>query len=179
MLIWVQVDPNDDLHQVMEMEIDGSPQAVYERVIEYESEHSWSHITRLIDPNMGRSPSSTDRETTWQDSFEQAGLRYDLADDGEAGRQVSNDYLKPDPYTHKPRLTVHPRCMRTIQQMKRYSWDDFKKSMERDQKQKAKQRYDDFPTLHKYIANSAPTFRRCRNTGGGRGVTVGEGRNGD
>ena len=75
MLIWVQVDPNDDLHQVMEMEIDGSPQAVYERVIEYESEHSWSHITRQIDPKMGRSPSSTDRETTWQVSFEQAGLR--------------------------------------------------------------------------------------------------------
>ena len=178
MLAWWQIDPNDDLSQVMEMEIEGSPQEVYERATEYESEQGWSHITRLIDPNMGRSPSSTDRETTWQDSFEQAGLRFDLADDGDVGRQTINDYLKPDRDTHKPRIIIDPRCMKSIQQHKRYSWDDFKKSMERDQKQKAKMKYDDFPTLSKYVCNSNPTFRGCRDIGRGVSFTRGERKNG-
>lgn len=174
MLIWVQVTPDDDLHQVYEMEVDGSPDVVAERVSELESEHGWKTIRRIMDPNMGRSPSSVDRETTWQDAFERAGLTFDLADDGEAGRQAVNDLLKPDPYTQKPRLSVDPRCMRTIQQMKRYSWEDFKKSMEKDQKQKTKQKFDDYPTLLKYVANSQPTFRSLKELG--RPVSIGSGR---
>lgn len=165
MLIWCQVSPDDDVHQVYEMEVDGSPDQVAQQVKDLESEHGWKLIRRIMDPNMGRSPSSTDRETTWQDAFERAGLNFDLADDGEAGRQALNDYLKPDPFTHKPRWLVDPRCMKTIQQMKRYSWDDFKKSMEKDQKQKAKQKYDDYPTLAKYVMNSNPTFRGLKSLG--------------
>lgn len=165
MLIWVQVTPNDDFQQVAELEIDGSPDEVASRVFALESEHGWKTITRLMDPNMGRSPSSSDRETTWQDAFERAGLLYDLADDGEAGRQVINDYLKPDIDTFKPRIQVDPSCYKTIQQMKRYSWDDFKKGMEKDQKQRAKQKFDDYPTLWKYICNSSPTFRTLKTNG--------------
>jgi hypothetical protein len=46
--------------------------------------------------------------------------------------------------------------------MKRYAWDDYKKSLEKDQKQKTKQRHDDYPTLLKYLMNSQPTFRGLR-----------------
>lgn len=173
-LLWVQVSPDDDLHVVHEMEVDGSPDVVAQQVSELEHDIGWKTIRRLMDPNMGRSPSSVDRETTWQDAFERAGLVYDLADDGEAGRQAVNDLLKPDPFVQKPRLLVDPRCMKTIQHMKRYSWDDFKKSMERDQKQKAKQKFDDFPTLLKYVANSQPTFRGLKTIG--HAVTVSSGR---
>lgn len=174
MLIWVQVTPDDDLHQVYEMEVDGSPDVVAERVSELESEHGWKTIRRIMDPNMGRSPSSVDRETTWQDAFERAGLTFDLADDGEAGRQALNDLLKPDPYTQRPRWMIDPRCMRSIQQWKRYSWEDFKKSMEKDQKQKAKQKFDDYPTLGKYVANDQPTFRSLKELG--RPVSIVAGR---
>ena len=177
MLIWVQVSPDDDLHQVWEMEVDGSPDVVKERVDEIEAEHGWKTIRRLMDPNMGRSPSSSDRETTWQDSFAKAGLTFDLADDGEAGRQAINDLLKPDSFTEKPRIQVDERCMKTIQQMKRYSWDDFKRSMEKDQKQKAKQKFDDYPTLWKYVVNSNPTFRDLKSIGH-KVVYAGERRNG-
>lgn len=165
MLLWVQISPDDDLHQLYELEVDGSPDIVAQQVQELESDHGWKHITRLMDPNMGRSPSSVDRETTWQDAFERTGLTFDLADDGEAGRQALNDYLKPDPYTQKPRYQVHERCIKTIQQMKRYGWEDFKKTLEKDQKQKAKQKFDDFPTLLKYIMNSQPTFRGLKSIG--------------
>jgi len=165
MLIWVEVTPDDDLHQICELEVDGSPDAVKLQVDELEIEYGWRTVQRIMDPNMGRSPSSTDRETTWQDAFEAAGLRFDLADDGEAGRQAINDYLKPDSFIQKPRITINERCMKTIQQMKRYSWDDFKKVMEKDQKQKAKQKFDDFPTLWKYVLNSQPSFRGLKSVG--------------
>lgn len=165
MLIWVQVTPNDDLEQVAELEVEGSPSDVKEQVDEIEAEYGWSCIRRLMDPNMGRSPSGTDRDTTWQDSFQSAGLTFDLADDGESGRQLVNDYLKPDLDTRAPRLFIHPRCIKSIYQLKRYSWDDYKKAIEKDQKQRPKQRYDDYPTLHKYILNSQPTFRGCRSVG--------------
>jgi hypothetical protein len=164
-LVWVQVSPDDDLHQVCEMEVDGSPQDVADRVLDLEAEHGWSSVRRLIDPNMGRSPSGTDRETTWQDAFEAVGLAYDLADDSEIGRQLVNDYLKPDEKTRVPRIAIDPRNLRTIYQMKRFSWDDYKKSMEKDQKQKVKQKNDDFPALWRYILNSNPTFRGCRMLG--------------
>jgi hypothetical protein len=165
MNIYVQVNPNDDLEQVCELEVDGSPQDVADRCAELEAEHGWTSIRRLIDPNMGRSPSGTDRETTWQDAFEQAGLNFDLADDSEVGRQLMNDYLKPDQKTRQPRVVIDPRNVRTLYQLKRFSWDDYKRSMEKDQKQKVKQKNDDYPALWRYILNSNPTFRGCRHLG--------------
>jgi hypothetical protein len=165
MLIWVQITPDDDLHQVMELEVDGSPDVVAQKVLDLEADHGWKTIHRIMDPNMGRSPASADRETTWQDAFETAGLTFDLADDGEAGRQIINDYLKPDPDTQASRILIDERNSNTIQQMKRYSWDDFKKSMEKDQKQKAKQKFDDYPTLWKYVCNSSPSFRTMKTMG--------------
>lgn len=165
MLIWVQVSPDDDLHQLYEMEVDGSPDVVALHVNELESENGWKHIRRLMDPNMGHQSSSVDRETTWQDSFERAGLSFDLADDGGVGRQAIDDYLKPDSFTNKPRIQVHERCIKTIQQMKRYSWEDHKKTLEKDQKQKTKAKNDDYPTLWKYILNSQPDFRGLKALG--------------
>jgi phage terminase large subunit-like protein len=165
MLIWVQITPDDDLHQVMELEVDGSPDVVAQKVLDLEADHGWKTIHRIMDPNMGRSPASADRETTWQDAFETAGLTFDLADDGEAGRQIVNDYLRPDPDTQASRILIDECNSNTIQQMKRYSWDDFKKSMEKDQKQKAKQKFDDYPTLWKYVCNSSPSFRTMKTMG--------------
>jgi hypothetical protein len=165
MLLWVQINPNDDWEVLYELEVEGSPDTAAVQVKDLESEHGWKHISRLMDPNMGRSPSGADRETTWQDSFERAGLTFDLADDGEAGRQVINDYLKPDSFTRKPRIVIHERCTKTIQQMKRYMFDDYKKSLEKDQKQKTKQKHDDFPTLLKYLANMQPSFRGLKVSG--------------
>lgn len=165
MLIWVQITPDDDLEQVVELEVDGSPEEVASRVFEIESEHGWKSISRLMDPNMGRSPSSSDRETTWQDAFERVGLTFDLSDDGEVGRKTINTYLKPDQDTGRPRISIDESCYKTIQQMKRYSWDDFKKGTEKDQKQKAKQKFDDYPTLLKYLVNSNPTFRVLKMAG--------------
>lgn len=164
-LLWVQVDPNDDLQVVQEKEFDGPPDDMGLFVTDLEGERGWRTIRRLLDPNMGRSPSGADRELTWQDAFERAGLTCDLADDSDVGRAELNRYLKPDEKTLRPRILFDVLCTKTIHQMKRYLWDDYKKGADKDQKQKAKQKHDDGPTLLKYLANSAPTFRGLRQMG--------------
>lgn len=174
MLLWAQITPDDDIEVIHEVEVEGSPDEVALEVGSIESDYGWRNISNYMDPNMGRSPASTDRQTTWQDAFETAGLRFDLADDGEAGRQFLNDYLKPDPFTKRPRITFHPRNTKTIFQMKRYSWEDHKRALEKDQKQKVKQKNDDFPTLLKYLMNSQPSFRGLKSFG--VPITIGSGR---
>lgn len=162
MFCWVQISPQDDWWQIAEGEVDGDPTEVRKTCDRVESEMNLDVQKRLIDPNMGLSPSSAKRGITWQMEFAQVGIITDLADDSDVGRQRVNDLLKPDPDTLAPRYAVHPRCLKTIKQMKRYRWDDFKKQLDRDLKQKAKSRDDDYPTMLKYLANCEPTFRWLR-----------------
>ena len=159
MLLWLQITPEDDLEQIAELEVNDVPAVVWSQVQDLEAEYGWTQISRLMDPNMGRSASGTDRTVTWQDAFDAVGMRIDLADDGEVGRRLFNDYLKPDPHTRQPRYRCDPRNVRTIYQLKRYCWDDFKRSAEKGQKQRAKQKHDDYPTMLKYAVNSSPSFR--------------------
>jgi len=164
-LLWVQIDPNDDWRIIHELECADSPVDVWHTVQQIEASYGWMQVTRIMDPNMGKSPSDTTRETTWQDAFAQAGMVCDLADDGEAGRKAVDAMLEPDETLERPRLLIDPRCVKTSYQMRRYLWADFKRAAERDQKQMPKDKHSDFPTLLKYLANSQPTFRGLRMIG--------------
>jgi hypothetical protein len=108
--LWVMVDPSDDWWVVDEFSVDGDPVDVKKRVDEIEIRHGLNVVTRLMDPNMGASPSSSKRGKTWQSDFDEAGLPCELADDSEVGRKHINQFLKPDDRTLSPRFHVHPRC---------------------------------------------------------------------
>jgi predicted RNA-binding Zn-ribbon protein involved in translation (DUF1610 family) len=144
--LWVQVDPADDLWVVDEFSVEGDCVDVRKEVDKVEGMRGMLTALRMIDPNMGRSPSSSQRGRVWQDDFDEAGLVTVLADDSEVGRKTLNQYLKPDQRRQQPRIHFHPRCKGTIAQIKRYSWDDFKRASEKDQKQVPKAKYDDYPT---------------------------------
>lgn len=159
MFVWAQVDPNDDIWVSLEGEEDMEPVGLREQILATEKNFAFNVARRLIDPNMGASPASTDRETTWQSALTAAGLDCDLADDSDIGRKLINEYLKVDRRTRKPRLIVHPRCTKLIYQVKRYVWDNYKRQDERGEKEKPRDKYDDYPTILKYILNSQPTFR--------------------
>ena len=159
MLCWVAVDPNDDLWMVQEGEVEGDAPDTKAFADAVEEGMTLDVRLRLMDPNMGRSPSGARREITWQDEFSNAGMVFDLADDSDIGRKRINQYLKPDPHTRRPRLTIHSRCQTAIAQMKRYVWDDYRRTMERDVKQTPKTKYDDYPTMLKYLLNWSPDFR--------------------
>jgi len=162
MFSWWQVSPQDDLFQIAEGECEGDPVDVA-RLCEAMEESMGVRVThRYMDPNMGRSPASARRGITWQDEFRAAGLLCDLADDSDVGRKRIDEYLKPDPDTLVPRITISTRCPKTIQQMKRFVWDDYRKTLEKDLKQKPKEKNDDYPTLMKYLLNTDPTFRFFR-----------------
>lgn len=159
MFMWMQVTPADDLEIVLDGEADMDPEGLRQSVFDLEKQFFLNVRRRLIDPNMGASPSSSDRERTWQSELRDAGLDCDLADDSDVGRARINEYLKVDRRTKRPRILIHPRCQKTIYQIKRYTWANYRRQDERDLKQIPRDKYDDYPTLLKYGLNSAPSFR--------------------
>ena len=140
--------------------LDGESDMVRDKVWKVEEEHCLFIALRLIDPNMGVSRSNAGRrEETWRDEFAAVGLDCELPSDSSVGQKTLNTYLRPDKRTHRPRVHVHPRCVNTIMQMKRYQWDEHRQSLEKDQKQVPRQKNDDYPTLLKSLMNEMPTFR--------------------
>lgn len=158
MMTWCAVDPADDLWVVAELEVEGDAEEVSDRARDLEDELGLTVAIRYIDPNMGRSPTAK-RDITWQDEFWSAGIECTLASDSDVGRKRLNEYLKPDEGTEAPRFRIHPRCHNAIQQMKRYTWDEYRKADEKDLKQTPRKKNDDYPTLFKYLMNSEPEFR--------------------
>lgn len=157
MFMWVQIDPYDDLWVVADGECDGDAVDVREMTDDIEANLDLKVGMRIMDPNMGRTPTAK-RDITWQDEFDSAGLRCDMADDSAVGRKRLNVFLKPDESRSQPRIHFHPRCRQTIYQMKRYVWSEFRRGTDRDQKQFPKDKYDDYPTALKYLMNYEPTF---------------------
>lgn len=163
MWIQVQVDPADDLWVVACGENPQEPIDTASEVFHQEAEYGIVNAQRIMDPNMGRSASSAkNREETWQDAFDDAGLRCDLASDSGVGRQLLDEYLKPDRFTKKPRVHFNYACGLVTEQLKRYSWDNFRTKDERGVKEVPRPKYDDFPTLLKYVMNSNPLFSVLR-----------------
>lgn len=171
MMLWAMIDPNDDIWVIAEALVDGEPDEVRAKVDEIERGLNLYVPMRLGDPNMLRSPAGPRRGVTWLDEFTDVGLFIDLADNSDVGRGRVNEFLQVDPFTHRPRLHVHPRCEVTNLQMKRYVWDDYKHHLDKDQKQKAKDKNDDMPSLLKYLMNYGPSFDMLR-SGIGRKVKV-------
>lgn len=158
-LSWVQVTPNDDYEVLRTIECEGGVEETRDKIKEIESEIPHYTIFRLMDPNMGASPSGAKREITWQKEFDDVGLHFDLADDSDVGRSRINDALKPDKQFMRPRLVFDHSCTFGIQQMKKYVWDDHKAPEGKDVKQVPKRIHDDVPTLLKYLFNNMPTYR--------------------
>ena len=160
MFMWVEITPSDDYRVLADGELADTPKAVAKQVLDFEEERGFRVALRLIDPNMGRSPSGVNREITWQDEFDSVGLMTELPGDSSVGRKRVDEYLKPDRGTHIPRIVVSESCeTRTIKQMKRYVWADFKTALEKDIKQTPRDKNDDYPTLLKYLVNYLPEFR--------------------
>ena len=156
-MAWVQITPNDDYEVLRTVQIEGGAEDVRETVRSIEAELKHTQIIRLMDPNMGGSPSGAERELTWQMEFDKVGLHFDLADDSAVGRSRLNDFLKPDERFMTPRFRIDASCGDAIFQMKRYVWADRKASDMREQSQVPLAKHDDYPALFKYLMNYLPT----------------------
>ena len=152
------ITPQDDWWQVAELECSGDPSDLRAASEDLASALGMRVVRRLIDPKMAGNPSGTNRDRTWGDEFDAAGLYCDPAISSDVGRSIVDQMLKPDPRTRKPRMLVHPRCVNSIYQMKRFMWEDWKLGTDKGQKQKAKEKYDDYPACKRYLANDEPTY---------------------
>ena len=156
MLCWIQVTPNSDYEVIAEVLVPGGAEDVRDAVKAIEERLRPRVLYRLMDPNMGASPSGAVREVTWQMEFDTVGLHFDLADDSDVGRARLNTLLKADAYFRRPRFRISSECKTSIFQMKRYVWADHAKADRVDIKQTPLQKNDDFPTMFKYLLNRLP-----------------------
>lgn len=156
-LMWVQVTPNEDYEVIATEQVEGGAEAVRDIVKEVEAKFQFRYVSRVMDPNMGASPSGAVRGRTWQTEFDEVGLHFDLGDDSSVGRTKMNDFIKPDPLFKRPRLRFDPSCEDGTFQMKRYVWADPKQQEGKDLAQVPLRLHDDFPTLLKYLFNKMPT----------------------
>ena len=161
--LWVQLSPQDDWYVVADGKCEGDCTETRRAVDAVEQTLGLMVVQRLCDPNMGASPSGQRRNVTWQDEFASAGLFCELADDSDVGRGRVNTMFKVDRQTRRPRLVIHPRCKDTIYQLLRFSWSDFSKNVDRDQKQVPSDKYSDKPACLRYFANLDPVFRFLKN----------------
>lgn len=156
-LAWVQVTPNEDYEVVRCLTVEGGAEDVRDAVKDVEDDMQPYHVARLMDPNMGASPSGAKRDLTWQMEFDNVGLHFDLASDSDVGRARLNEFLKPDDQFMRPRFRIDVNCQLAIFQMKRYVWTEHKKMEQHDIKQIPLAKHDDYPTLFKYLMNMRPT----------------------
>lgn len=156
-MAWAHVTPNEDYEILATRQIEGGAEAVRDICKEVEATLPHSRVIRIMDPNMGLSPSGATRELTWQREFDNVGLHFDLADDSSVGRARLNDFIKPDPQFMRSRFRVDPSCEDFIFQMKRYVWADHKNAENKDISQVPMQKHDDYPALAKYLMNYLPT----------------------
>lgn len=160
-MAWFAISPGDQVFEVGELEVDGDPATVRDRVNQREREEGWQVVLRLIDPNMGQSPAGMRRGLTVRDEFDAVGLRCRLADDNRmTGRSRVREWLKPDARTGEPRLQIFQTCPRTNYQMQRYVWDSWSRWGEGEKNPKPIPRdlHDDFPSLLSYLANENPGY---------------------
>ena len=167
-IAWVAITPSDDAVQIAELEVDGEPDTVKRKVDELEEEFGLYPTRRLMDPNMGDQPSSAkNRSLTWMSEFASAGLRCDHAiENFTTGKSRINDALRPDPHTKRPRMTIHPRCQKSIYQFKRLTWDEWVRNSDaKDPKEKPRAKHGDFPALWRYFYNGAYSYENLKNHG--------------
>ncbi len=164
---WVGIDPSDDWRVIAELNCSGDIADLKEQKEIVERGLGLRVVRSLIDPRLAGSPTGHQRSRTWMDEFHAAGLFVDAADPGEVGRKTIDSMLAPDEVAGGPRLLFHPRCPTAISQFSRFMWDDWKKDADKGQKQRVKEKYDDYPACLRYFANEDPNWSAYMRIGGG------------
>jgi len=164
MMVWIAITPYDEFWQIAEAEVDGECWEVAAKVSEVEAQFSMNVQMRIIDPNMGRSASTSGmRHVSWQEDFQEVGINCILGDDNfEVGRSRINKKMAIDEATRRPNFSIDSRCKKSIYQFKRYVYDEHAKYTEKEPKQTARPKDDDYPTMWRYCLNQNMDFTSLR-----------------
>jgi hypothetical protein len=125
---------------------------VFEAIKEHEDRHTSPTRLVIMDPNRGQAKQIDD--TSWENAFLEH--EYDVilgTDELDFGHTQLREMLA----TNEPRMQWMETCRGTdgpIYQMVRYTWDDHPRQhrFEKSQKEKPKDKFKDFPDIHRYVA---------------------------
>lgn len=162
-ITWAFVDPYDAVTFFDELEIKGTAQEVVNAIHEKERSHKARTILRIADPAINKQPSGFGSARTTLSEFEECGMGFTLADNGDAGYNIVEDYLrwdksKPLSSLNRPSVYFTKDCPKTWYSMTHLMWDEFKFNQNRDPKEKVKDKDKDFADNVRYTLALKPTF---------------------
>ena len=158
---WFAVSPSDDCYLIGELEVQGTAKDVVNAIRAFEGQHHIRPVKRLMDPNIATETNDRmQRGWTIRKEYDAEGLRCDLANDEiNAGISQVQEFLRPDPRTRRPRLSVFNTCPRFIYGMTHWTWDEWIRGGNREPKEKVRDRHKDFPDLARYFVLDRPSFQ--------------------
>lgn len=134
----------------------GSFDEIFDALETKECSHRARTQLVVMDPNRGKAKQAGD--TCWMDQFEAHDFSVLLGiDDLNIGHTTTRAFIKQ----RRMRWTTRCRGDRgPIYQMLRYAWDDWQKQAreKKSAKEAPKQKYKDFPDVHRYVAMADLTF---------------------
>jgi phage terminase large subunit-like protein len=150
------VDPNDRIVWFKYVLATGSEREIFEKLSEAEEEMPSHPVICYMDPNRGKARQKDG--TCWADTFEEHGYYVELPDDDlRYGHTCVRSYLDGD----EPKMIWTQACLGKtgpVHAMCRYAWEDISRRRDVDAKEKPKDRYKDWPDIHRYVAVSKPSF---------------------
>jgi|SRR5579864_532687 len=152
---------------------------MFEELSRREATHTSPTSIVVMDPNRGVARQMDG--LSWQEEFEKHDYEVILGmDDLNIGHSKLREMLS----TTEPQMVWMERCRGyggPIYQMERYSWDNYapRLAFEKGQKEKPKQRYKDFPDIHRYVACANLDYDVFATEGGGyETLSIGKPRSG-
>lgn len=164
-IMWFFITPDDEIvafdYALVQCETVGE---MWTDIHSYEDRHPNIAKVVIMDPNRGAAKqlikSTPGAPSCWKEVFEQEGYNVLLGfDDIRIGHSIVSNCL----FGKKPRLFFMSNLKGSegpIWQMKRYSWDDWRKHTGRtkDKKEVPKDKYKDFPDIIRYVCAYDPRY---------------------
>lgn len=150
------VEPSNRIVWFKYLNIGGSEKEIFDTLALAERHFPHKPVVCYMDPNRG-SARQKDGES-WSDAFERHGYSVQLGnDDLRKGHTAVRNYLDgPDPL-----MVWTESCLGKggpVHAMTRYAWIDANKRRDSDPLEKPKERYKDWPDIHRYVAIAQPDF---------------------
>jgi hypothetical protein len=163
---WFKVDPQDNLWQIAEAEIQGDAATVKREVEGLEAEHGWMPLWRKGDPKITAQTNQFAREVDGQPfniarAFEEVGFDFEPANTNfTVAIERIEQALRPNPLTRTPRFRVHRSCARTVYQLTHFTW--VPPSRTGAMKEQPSKLHSDFPAVVRYLHMDEPTWRQLQ-----------------
>jgi len=161
-VLYAQINPHDELLLFdWALPTPGPTEQIFQELRLVEQNHPSRPVVTIMDPNRGAAKQLGGE--SWEDTWGEAGYSVQLGIDNlDFGHTAVRNYLTIGE-CGRPKLQFSEKCRGRggpIFQFMRYSWEDWAKGskMEKDSKEKPKQKNKDFPDCVRYLCAAQVSF---------------------